>query len=231
MNYLWSILLEAENKGIDKNSISFVPAKICSPYMEIALEDINRCEVSEVDEIEVNPWYRFYNIFKDLFHIDNHENVELREVLFDIVLHYLAEIDLVSGVNKQHFYKELILRDINNNIFGKEIKDDIKVLESEELDIILDSLINLYSCNTSLHLVKKVIRQIFKKSIVYLSKEKSKDIYIYLNKEYTKELEQKINLILNIFLPINMEPHIYWDKHFGIIGLDSTMKIDNIVMV
>ncbi|HBJ1646477.1 TPA: hypothetical protein LA462_000947, partial [Clostridium botulinum] len=58
-----------------------------------------------------------------------------------------------------------------------------------------------------------------------------KDIYIYLSEVEDKILKGKINAIINTFLPINMNVYLFWDKHFGILGSDNTMKIDDIVMI
>ena len=80
-------------------------------------------------------------------------------------------------------------------------------------------------------LFNKIIKNIFKNSIVYINKCKHKNIYIYLNEEKSEKLEKKIAIIIDIFLPINFINHIYWDKHFGIIGVNETMVLNNIVMV
>ena len=231
MNYIWEILLKADEENIPRDNIKFVQAQICSPYMEIAFNELNSTLLPENNVIEVNEYYRFYEIFKDLFNINFTESTELREVLLDILLHYLGELDLKQGLNKTEIYKKFLYKDILNNVFGKKLARNIKDFTKEERDSLLNSFIILYKTGTSLQLFKKVIKGIFKKSIVYSNKEKPKNIYIYLSEVKQKELESKINVILETFLPINMKPLIFWDKHFGIIGLENTMKINETVMV
>ncbi|MBU5316797.1 hypothetical protein KQI30_11020 [Clostridium bornimense] len=231
MNYIWNVLLEARKKGVNENNISFVPAVVSSPYMEIASEDINYINIDNNSVVEVNPWFRFYDIFKEFFPSDNDEDIEVREAIFDIIMHFLGDIDLVSGVTKTYFIKQLLLKDIEDNIFGENIKENISVFDNDELDIVLEGMVNLYRCNTSLLLFNKIIKNIFKNSIVYINKCKHKNIYIYLNEEKSEKLEKKIAIIIDIFLPINFINHIYWDKHFGIIGVNETMVLNNIVMV
>ena len=82
-----------------------------------------------------------------------------------------------------------------------------------------------------LQLFNKVLRKVFKNSIVYSNKEKPKNMYIYLGEIETEELKNKIDVILDTFLSIDMKPLIFWNQHFGILGLDNTMKNDEIVMV
>ena len=231
MNYIWDILLKADEQKFHRKDIKFSKAEIFSPYMEIAFDEINSTSLPEDNIIEVNECYRFYEIFKDLFNINNEESMELREVLLDILLHYLGELDLKKGLCKTEFYKDFIMKDILNEVFGENLANNIDYFEKEECDALLNGLINLYKTGVSIQLFNKILRKIFKNSIVYSNKEKPKNIYIYLGEVKTKELENKIDVILDTFLSIDMKPLIFWNQHFGILGLDNTMKNDEIVMV
>lgn len=231
MNYIWDILIKADKQKIHRKNVKFAKAKICSPYMEMAFDAINDTSLPEDKTIEVNECYRFYEIFKDLFNINLEESMELREVLLDILLHYLGEIDLKKGLCKTEFYKDFIMTDILNRVFGDELADNIHYFEKEECETLLNGLITLYKTGISLQLFNKVLRNVFTNSIVYSNKEKPKNIYIYLGEIYTKELNNKINVIVDTFLAIDMKPLIFWNQHFGILGLDNTMKNDEIVMV
>ncbi|MBU3108001.1 hypothetical protein [Clostridium gasigenes] len=231
MNYIWDILLNADKQKVDREKIKFIKSEICSPYMEIAFEDLNATLLPEDKVIEVNECYRFYEIFKDLFNINVEESREFRDVLLDILLHYLGELDLKRGLCKTEFYSFFLLKDILDKVFGDKLAKNILSFEKEELDILLNGLITLYKTGVSIQLFNKILRKIFINSIVYSNREKPKDIYIYLNEIRTKELENKIDFILDTFLSIEMKPLIFWNQHFGILGLNSTMKNDEIVMV
>lgn len=231
MNYIWNALLRADENELDRNKIKFVPAEICSPYMEISLEDINLTSLPENNVIEVNQCYRFYEIFKDLFNINLEEGKELREVFLDIVLHYLGKLDLKSGLCKNEFYKKFLMKDILNGLFGEGLKNNIKIFTKNEIEDFLEGLITLYSTGNSIYLFNKILRKIFKNSIVYINKDKPKEIYIYLGEKFNFNLKTKIEMLIDTFLPINMTPLIFWDKHFGILEYKETMKIDQIVMV
>lgn len=231
MNYIWDVLLKADKENIHRNEIKFLPAKICSPYIEILFYDINTTNIPEDKIIEVNQYYRFQEIFKELFNLNLIESSDLREVLFDILLHYLGEIDLKSGLCKEEFYNKFLLTDILNNVFGEELSNNIKFFEKDETSVLLSGLVSLYSIGVSLKLFNNILRRIFTKNIIYINKDKPKDIYIYLDEIKTKRLENKIEAIVNTFLPINMDVFIFWNKHFGIIGDISTMKIDEIIMI
>lgn len=231
MNYIWEVLLKADKQKIHRKNIKFIKSEICSPYMEIALEDLNATLLPENNMVEINECYRFYEIFKDLFNINIEESMELRNVLLDILLHYLGELDLRKGMCKTEFYKKFLMKDIMNKVFGEEVAESICCFEKDELDALLSGFITLYNTGVSFQLFIKILRKVFKNSIVYESKETSKNMYIYLGEIKTKELENKINIIVDTFLSIDMKPLIFWNQHFGILGLDHTMKNDEIVMV
>lgn len=231
MNYIWEALLKADKQKIHRKNIKFVRAEICSPYMEIACEDLNATLLPENNMVEINECYRFYEIFKDLFNINIEESTELREVLLDILLHYLGELDLKRGLCKTEFYKDFLRKDILNKVFGEKLAHNINYFEKEECDVVLNGLVTLYKTGVSLQLFNRILRKVFKNSIVYSNKEKPKDIYIYLGEVKTKEFKNKIDFIVDTFLSIDMKPLIFWNKHFGILGIDNTMKNGEIVMV
>lgn len=232
MNYIWDILLRADKENIQRESVSFVPAKVYSPYMEISFIDLNSRALPEDKVIEVNPYYRFQSIFKDLVDINVEESEELRTALFDIIIHYLAEVDLTQGLCKEEFYKKFIMEDINKRAFGRELSEDIYEFTKRETDCILSGLITLYLTGTSLQLFNKVMRNIFKRNRVYVNRddEMDKEILLYLGEFKTQKTKKRIDTLIDLFLPINIKVVIYWEKHFGIIGIEDTMRIDEMVI-
>ncbi|OSA93418.1 UNVERIFIED_ORG: hypothetical protein B2H98_06655 [Clostridium botulinum] len=231
MNYIYDIFIKAIEENAPTEEIKFKQAKVYSPYMELAIQNINASKLPQSEYIEINALYRFQEIFGELFDINFKENTELKNVLFDILIHYLCELDLKQGLNKNEFYKKFLFKDVINNVYGEELAKYILCFNKEETDVFLNSVITLYKTGTSLQLFNKILAKIFKYSIVYLNKESSKDIYIYLSEVEDKILKGKINAIINTFLPINMNVYLFWDKHFGILGSNNTMKIDDIVMI
>ncbi|NFI94315.1 hypothetical protein FC961_07950 [Clostridium botulinum] len=231
MNYIYDIFIKAIEENAQTEEIKFKQAKVYSPYMELAIQNINTSKLPQSEYIEINALYRFQEIFEELFDINFKENTELKDVLFDILIHYLCELDLKQGLNKNELYKKFLFKDVINNVYGEELAKDILCFNKEETDVFLNSFITLYKTGTSLQLFNKILAKIFRHSIVYLNKESSKDIYIYLSEVEDKILKGKINAIINTFLPINMNVYLFWDKHFGILGSDNTMKIDDIVMI
>lgn len=123
MNYIWDLLIKAEDEGLSKKDIYFYLAETYSPYMELSLPLLNAQFVEQ--HVDVNPYYRYFGIFNNLFHPDNRKDIAFREYFLDIVLHFLAEIDRMQGMNTKEFYIRFILRDIEANVFGNEVRHNI----------------------------------------------------------------------------------------------------------
>jgi len=230
MNYIWDLAIKAARQGIPSKTITFLASKNCSPYMELAFENLNTSFLDRSPEVEVNPYYRFCDIFDTFLDINFIGNEELRAVFFDIMIHYLLFLDCQQGLNKREYYGKFIRNDIENGAFGPMIKENLTVFSVEECHTIFNSMITLYQTNASLHLFKLLIRKIFVNSIIYYRSEDTVEVLIYLGAEQTKVNCQKIDTLLALFMPLGFAFRLYWEKHFGIIDMEETMHIDQIVI-
>ena len=228
MNYARDIIINLRHKSKEEKSLKFLLAKSYSPYMELSDACINFDSVEE--EIEVNPYYRYYEIFKDLFNINNEEDVEFRETFFDIIMHFIADIDAMSGMTKREFYLKFTIDDISNGILGDRIKEQFEVFNYNEKIIIAENLIKMYKTGQSLYLLKDTVRRIFVNTTIYANYETSDELLFYIPYVMSEINEAKIAFIKEFFLPIRFRTEIYWEDHFGVIGADKTMKIDSIAI-
>ena len=199
MNYIWDIIIKARQLGIDETKIKFIAAKSYSPYMELSNENINFKDIEQ--EVELNPYYRFFEIFKSFFSLDNLEDLELRETLFDIAIHFLTSIDLMSGMNKREFYSRFIIDDINNGLLGNEIKEGFQLFDRMDKNVIAQNIIRLYITGEGLYLLKDTVRRIFHKSTIYANYETIDELLFYIPYERNDINIAKFEFIKTIFLP------------------------------
>ncbi|OPZ93216.1 MAG: hypothetical protein BWY74_01221 [Firmicutes bacterium ADurb.Bin419] len=228
MNYVRDILINLRQIGIEEKYLKFLAAKSYSPYMEISDSCINFVKIEE--EIEVNPYYRYYEIFKDLFNINNTEDIELRETLFDIVMHFIADIDAMSGMTKREYYLSFIIDDILKGILGDRIKKSFQVFDTKEKLIIAENLIKMYKTGQTLYLLKDTVRNIFKNTTIYANYDVKNEFIFYIPYAMSELNEAKIEFIKEFFLPIKFRTEIYWEDHFGVIEAEETMRIDSIAI-
>ena len=216
MNYIWDIIIKARQLNIPTKNINFLMAKSYSPYMELSNMFINFDSVPE--EIEINPYYRFYEIFKDIYDIDNDEDIELKDKLFDILVHFLGEIDIRQGMNRNEYYMKFILEEI----------EELNVFNIQEIHVVTNNILKLYTTGEMLYFFKDTVKKIFKNSFIYTHNEEKNEILIFINKEANDEDKEKLEFIKDMFLPIRYSTETYWRNHFGVIGVDESMIIDNI---
>ncbi|EAZ84141.1 iron-dependent peroxidase [Lysinibacillus fusiformis] len=228
MNYIWDLLIKTEDEGFQTKDIYFHLAQIYSPYMELSPQLLNSQVVEQ--HVEVNPYYRYFQIFKDLFHPDHTSDKEFRDCLLDITLHFLAEIDRMQGMNKKEFYIRFILRDIQANVFGKRVRDHIKLFSKKEQEIVALNMLRLYQTGEEIYLIKDTLKNIFKNCFIYVKSEEKAELLLYIQQKKTEKNSKKVELIQEIFLPVGYHIEVYWQYHFGIMGLEETMMLDRIAL-
>ena len=230
MNYIWDLLLEADKEQIPRQKIIFELAKRYSPYMEISFENLNTAKIEDEVKIEVNPYYRFYSIFKDLFHPDNMECLEARQVLLDILLHYLGFIDLKQGLCKREYYMRFIENDILQGIYGEQMAHTFKLLNLQEKHVLLSGVFQLYTTGVSLLIFKKVMRKIFKDSTIYQNNETKDEVLIYVGEKKSELSTKKLQMLCEFFLPLHTKIVVYWEYHFCILDVPETARINEIAL-
>jgi len=230
MNYLWEIILKAKEEGIDKNKIRFIHTTNSSPYMELSMDCLNQETLDQINVIEVNTYYRFYQIYKDMFQPELIDYADLRESLTSITLHQLAENDIRKGMTKEEYNKKMLAKDIIAGRFGTDVKNTFKLFKQEEQDTLLSGWLRSYRAGSLLSIFLDMIHRLIADSIVYHGNEASDEILIYTRQKRTWELEQKLRLLVVVFLDIRYRVDIFYEYHFGIIGIEDTMIIDEIAM-
>ena len=109
MNYMWQILLEGEEQGLDKDDIRFQPSRIANPYREVFFKDFNKPVITE-EPIDVNAYYRYGTVFGPL--------------LKSIFLSAETEVNIVgtSGVDIMCGETTGVMIENNVQVIGQEVK-------------------------------------------------------------------------------------------------------------
>lgn len=230
MNYIWDLLVRAREAGIEKDQVKFVPAKVYSPYMELSLYELNATAGQHDVEIEINPHYRFPDMFRDLLDINYTEDEEFRGVLFDILIHFLADLDLMQGMNKQEYYIRFILQDLDSGSFGNRVKERMSLFDRDEREFIACAILRMYDTGEPLHLLKSTVGRVFRRSTIYVNSEEKDEMLFYIGQRKTERSSRKLELLMELFLPVRYRTEVYWDCHVGIIDAEETMIQDRIAM-
>lgn len=230
MNYLWEILLQAKAQGIGEENIRFSPARSYSPYMELAEEYLNITRLPEPCRVEINPNYRFHKVFKELFHPDVTEFPAMRRGLFQLLLHQLGENDIRAGMTKEEYYKKLLGAAFMKGDYGADNAEAYGLFQGDEREILSEGILTMYREGDSIELFRRVMTALIPSCIVYGNNDDPYELLIYIGRKKNERLEKKVQFVLKQFLPIRYKAELYYEYHFGIIGMEETMHVDEIAI-
>ncbi len=235
MRYLWEVMMAAAEEGLAESRLRFEHAPAGSGYMEIALPCLNQTWVGEDEEngkisIEVNTYYRFYDIFCNMFPPDAADFSALRESLTSLSLHMLAQNDIRRGLTREDYHKRLLKKEILAGGFGTSAKDVFWSMNREEQEKLLGGWMNSLRVGSALPIFLDMIEALVADSIVYHNRDCPDEVLIYTRLRKERKLEQRLQFLIDTFLDIRYHAEIFYEYHFGIIGVDETMQIDEIAI-
>lgn len=230
MNYLWEILLQAKKQDIPQNRLQFVLPRRYSPYHELSEHYLNIACLEEPLQIEINPYYRFLSVFKFINHPDLEEFPVMRSGLFQLLIHQLGENDIQMGMTREEYLKRLLRSALEESIYGRKKAEEFSIFCQEEKEILLEGILKLYRTGESLILFKRLFCSLLKDSIVYENREEADFLMIFIGQKENDLLRKKVKFLLDFFLGIPYKAEIYYEYHFGIIGIEETMCIDEIAI-
>ena len=229
MNYMWEVLLSCEDYGLSKEDVRFIPSGVSNPYREVFFRDVNTAGLGG-EPVEVNAFYRYGAIFGALLGEEMEELPEYREVLFDILAHCLSAVDLHAGMRRPDYYMRFLREDIEEAVFGRKNAERLNCFNRQEKRLLLAELLRVHRAGASMRLFAQFLRQIYPDSIVYLDARDVRELLVYVGKKQTKALLGQLELLCDLFIPVDYDVKLFWEYHFGLIGTPETMEIGQIMM-
>ena len=229
MNGIWDIVLRARKSGKRLEDLRFIEASCPSPYMESAFDIVNTKEIVDTD-IEINLIYRFSESFSSLLNDKDFKYKKTKEIFIDVILHCVATWDLRSGYDKREYQAAIIIREILEERQFSFIGNDFSLFSDRQMKKIIFYILDLYKSKDYLFMFKKALKEVFPKSNIYENSEAKKEILLYVGRKKNEADIKKIDILCKLFLPISYKIEIFWDKHFGVIGVDESMIIGDIAV-
>ena len=181
-------------------------------------------------QVEVNTYYRFYDIFCEMFPPDEAEFPSLRESLTNLCLHMLAQNDIRMGMTREDYHKRLLAKEILDGNFGEIAGNVFRSMSSKEQEILLGGWLNSFRTGSVLPVFLDMVHGLVADSIVYHNNAYPDEILIYTGWKRERNLEQRIRFLIDTFLDIRYRVEIFYEYHFGIIGVEETMRIGEIAI-
>ncbi len=226
----YEYILYANENGMREADITFVPAKSFSPYIECQSDVINQIDILENKKIEVNPFYRYEQVFAELLAVDSEKILnEIKGFIFDFWIHEMYKIERLNGMTRKSFEKSYLIDEIASGFMGTKVKREFDLFDNEEKTSLMYLVIHLYSGGDGKVLFCSALKTFLTNIFVYiLSGDK---ILLYVGKEESTILRKKISFIKDIFFPIEMQMDIFWNRHFCVFEVEETMVLDEIELL
>ena len=241
MNYIWEQLIQTVQDGLKPSDIHFTAFRNnVSPHLEMLVDVSLLTKLNETMllEIDVNPYMRFSKIFyaltkQELGDVQNEKSLievpeytEFNMAIVDVIFHYLAEVDWMTGLTKQDLHIALVIRSIENGMFGDiEI---VSMLNMNEKVVLANQVLALYRTADNLACMIRVISKVF--SFCQVVVRDGEELILYFREPYDKEIDVKVHFITKIFLPISITFAIHWSVTYGVVGYDNTMFIEEFIL-
>ena len=228
MRYIWELVAQAKSQELNPTAITFAPAKEFSPYLELSFEDLNENSVPSV--VEVNPYYRFLTVFKDYFAPDYDGDSCIRSELFNLIIHYLAELDTYMGMTKREYELIFVIEEMMHRICGDDLCKGFKLFNPSEKKIVAENLLRFYTLGEGIYLFRDTVSKLYRKAMIYGNLMDRDVLMVHLLVEESVEHQGRIQVLRELFLPYYYEVEIYWIHLFGLMGIDGGMKQEEIVL-
>lgn len=221
MEYIWETYIKKEYQ------VKFKQAEIFSPYYEIANSDY----ISRKDGIvEINGLYRFATIFQPLLDLKE-MNASVREALYDLIAHLLANVDVYQGINHQEGRIRKIQKQIEQGEYGIKAKGLFHGLDDKRKYEIANAMLLQQKSGESVYLYAVVLTQLLNTGIVYKNKENKKELLFYAGQPKDKLMEEILELSKELFLPLGYEIRVFYENHFGLLGSSQSLHYERLELL
>lgn len=216
MSYIWYKYKSEYKYYISENCFS--------PFIEVGPVSNNY--------VDVNPLLRFDELFsqwiaekQDL--IGPVISASDYGTLENLVFHFLALLDRKCGAHIYSTEEYSLHHDLLEGCYGEKVADAYKGFLNREKKIILHWLRQQeHACGRQLF-YKEAVQQIYPTSRLYYNNEDSRYV-VYIPEKCTDYNSKVMETIKSLFMDVNCDVYLVWEYHFGIIGRDSTMIINQI---
>lgn len=229
MNFLWDIALRAQVQDRAEEDMFFCQAEEFSPFYEQAFSCLNETDLPE-GKIELNLFIRFASIFQDILAREGEAPSAFGEYLTDAALHTLLYTDLRQGLSKRDIYIRKIRQELEQGIFWRDAAGVFREIPMAERNRLAALVLTQMRTGSSLMIFRRGVKVLFPDAVLYQIREERKKLLLYLSGSRSRQREERLCLVQDLFLPLNYELRAFWKYHFGIIGVDDAMHIDEIAI-
>lgn len=221
MEEFWKAARKREN-------VRYEQAASFSPYSEFSGNW--KEEKGDITSLSFNGFYRYEPIMRQLF-TDDFKDDFIKNWFFDIYVHYLVELEYLSGATYGEFQVQGIMRQIAMGEYGERIQRTYKTLSEEKQYFVANMLVNQHKTGASVEKYSKALVEVMSYGIVYKDKYNEKQLLFYVGQKESEEDRNRIEMITELFCPLGYQLRVFWDRHFAVLEQSQTMQMGEIELL
>ena len=210
MKYIW--------QNYSTQNDFYIDEKPLSPYLEVGYVGTQK--------IGVNPVPRLLEVFAPLLDKESSKDFE---PLANCLLHYIAQLDLKSGLHVTSFLEYQLDKELREGFFGTRAKEMYLSMDESEQRIILIYLQRHEAAQGLKVFFFDAVLQFFPATKFYFYEHEEKFLF-YIPVPKTEHNEKLMELLIFLLFDLGTNYEIFWNCHFGIIDEAETMALDEVVI-
>jgi len=231
---MWDIALRAQDQGWEEQDLFFTQAQEFSPFFEQSFPCVNEKKV-ENSVVELNLLYRFADIFQEILApegmgLGEGEYAQFCRYFVDAVLHAVLYTDLRRGLTRRELYIYKILEELKDGTFWAGLAERFALIGRHKQGRLAALVLRQMETGSSLGLFRRAVLVLYPRARLYQIKKEPKKLLLYISLQKTQEEERRLSFAEDMFLPVGYELRVFWQYHFGVIGVEGTMKLDEMAL-
>ncbi len=226
---IWGPYLAVRQQGGSMASLHYnVKNARVSPYMELQADSLyeNGSYEEGFLHLDVNPYLRFFSIFDPFLTPDDFGYEEFNEALADILLHYLAELDLKMGMCSHDFYRNFIVHDMEAGVYGG-LKQLAAFTAMEKLEIAW-WILSFYHTGDGPGTLHKAVSSLLPECKIYI--REGQEFVFYMRQPENETERRRLEYLIRLFLPLSYTRTVHWMRTYGVTGYGETMQIGDFIL-
>lgn len=226
---IWGPYLAVKKQGGSMEELYYyVKNTRVSPYIELQADSLYENDGFEkgFPHIDVNPYLRFFSIFDPFLTPDDLGYEEFQEAFADILLHYLADLDLKADMCRHDFYLKFIVRDMEDGVFGG-LAELAEFTDAEKLETAWH-ILSFYQTGDAAFCLKRAVESLQPECKIYI--REGQEFVFYMRQPWNEKDERRLNYLIRLFLPLSYSCTVHWMRTYGITGYEETMRTGDFIL-
>lgn len=115
-------------------------------------------------------------------------------------------------------------------MFGRTAAEGMRAMKRGLQWKLANEVLTVMETGASLFAFRRALLVAFPDCLLYQSRLESHWLLLYLGRKETETNKKQLQFILDGFLPLDFQVKVFWQYHFGLMGIDATMQMDHIAI-